>query len=99
MNHWVQPLYAITSGGRQTVRYRCSCDFVTGVCYPGVHDEAAHEMRVHLAVEHGMSLDAGRCKVCDVPTDDFRAAVTELGTDVWLCRRHAPALPITNPPR
>lgn len=81
------------AGGRVLVRYRCACGVVSAACYDAPGNAAEDEIRVHLALAHGMG-DAGRCARCQRPTDYFRAHVPELGTDEWLCATHAPALPV-----
>jgi hypothetical protein len=74
------------------LRYVCGCGWPTETEIDTADGEerAAGQMREHLADEHGAELGAGRCAVCNRPTDWLRAANAEHG-DAFLCEVHAPA--------
>jgi hypothetical protein len=85
--------------GIPLVGYRCECGYATGMhveldCSM-VEDLAALELRGHLLDEHAeFDWPFGRCSECGAVTDEFRAYIPGLGMDSWLCRQHAPKLPV-----
>lgn len=103
MSTYLAPAFAISDDGRHiVVSYGCSCGWASerhNVSEIG--DPAGAEVRAHVADAHGAEFELGRCSVCGIPTDYFRAHFAPLDggaelADEYLCQQHAPAADIVD---